>query len=111
MRFLFIISHDDHFAPTPELVSKIIAWTKKRRDEHVLVDSNPLKPSDEAVTVRVRDGKVRHTSGPFARSREKMCGYVLIEAKSMEEAVSVATGHPMASAATIEVRPIWQELA
>jgi hypothetical protein len=111
MRFLFIISHDDRFTSSPKLVSEIVAWTKKRRGERVLVDSNPLKPSDEAVTVRVRDGKVRRTGGPFARSREKMCAYVLIEARSMEEAVSVATGHPMARAATIEVRPVWQELA
>lgn len=111
MRFLFIISHDDQFAPSPKLVSEIVAWTKRQRGQRVLLDSNPLQPSAEAVTVRVRDGKVKRTEGPFARSREKMCAYVLIEATSLDEAVALAAGHPMARAATIEVRPVWQQLA
>jgi len=110
MHYLLIISHDDYFAPTPKLVPEIVAWTKKRRDERVLVDSNPLVPSSQAITVRVREGIVQRKNGPFAKSREKMCAYALISAKSMDDAVSIAITHPMARAATIEVRPVWQEL-
>ncbi|MGC4074860.1 MAG: YciI family protein [Nibricoccus sp.] len=110
MRFLFIISHDDAFAPTPQLIAEIGTWTKKRRAEGVLIDSNPLKPASEATTVRVRNKQTQRKPGPFSRSREQMCAYVLIEAKNHEEAVSIASSHPMASAATIEVRPVWQDL-
>lgn len=110
MKFLLIIAHDDRFAPTPKLVSEIVAWTRKRRGERVLADSNPLMPPGNAVTVRVRDGKVHRKKGPFARSREKMFAYALIEAKAIEDAIAVAASHPMAGVATIEVRPIWQEL-
>jgi hypothetical protein len=111
MRFLLIISHDENFTPTPQLVANITAWTKKQRRDRVLIDGNPLKPAGEAVTVRIREGQLRRTAGPFARSREKMCAYALIEAEGMAEAVSLASGHPMAKVATIEVRPVWQELA
>jgi len=110
MRFLDIISHDDNFTPTPEFLSSVFAWTRQRKRERVLVDSQPLQPVDEAVTVRVRQCTVRRTNRPFARSREKMCAYALIKATNMDEAVAIAATHPMAAAATIEVRPVWEGL-
>lgn len=108
MRFFFIISHDDSFAPTAELVSAIVSWTRKQKAGGVLLDSNPLQPAGNAVTVRVRQGDVRRTRGPFARSREKMCAYAMIKAASLDAAVEIAASHPMAEAATIEVRPVWE---
>jgi hypothetical protein len=50
-------------------------------------------------------------NGPFAKSKEKMAAYELIECASLEEAIDVASTHPMAKAATVEVRPIWAHLA
>jgi hypothetical protein len=108
MRFFFIISHDDQFAPAAELISAIGSWTRKQKAAGVLIDSNPLQPAENAVTVRVRQGDPRRTRGPFARSREKMCAYALIEATSLDAAVDIAASHPMARAATIEVRPVWE---
>jgi len=49
--------------------------------------------------------------GPFAKSKEKMCAYEMIECANLKEAIDVASTHPMANVATIEVRPIWDELA
>ena len=72
---------------------------------------NPLRPPGDATTVRVREGKVTLKRCPFARSKEKMCAYELIECSSTEEAIEVASQHPMAKVATIEVRPVWSELA
>lgn len=60
--------------------------------------------------VRVRDGKVMLKSGPFANSKEKMCAYELIDCANKAEAIEVASQHPMASVATIGVRPVWVEL-
>jgi hypothetical protein len=111
MQYLLIISHDDSFAPTDALIRDIGAWIKKMEGQGVRVYGNPLRPPGDATTVRVRRGKVVLTKGPFARSKEKMCAYELIECPSLEEAVDVASRHPMAKAATIEVRPIWTELA
>lgn len=111
MQFLLIICHDDNFRPTEGLLSDIKAWIEDANHRGIRVYGNPLRPSGEAVTVRVRHGKLTRTNAPFTDSGEKMCAYELIECRSVEEAVEVASNHPMAKAATIEVRPVWNELA
>lgn len=111
MQYLLIISHDDFFTPTETLLQGIGAWIKEMERRGVRVYGNPLRPAGDATTVRVREGKVVLKKGPFANSKEKMCAYELIECSSNEEAIEVASLHPMAKAATIEVRPIWNELA
>jgi hypothetical protein len=70
-----------------------------------------LRPPSDATTVRVRAGKVAFSKGPSTQSEEQMCAYELIECPDVSAALDVASTHPMASVATIEVRPIWSELA
>ena len=60
-----------------------------------------------ASTVRVRNGKVLVTDGPFAETREQLGGYYLIEGKNLDEALAVAARIPGAKHGSIEVRPIW----
>ena len=60
-----------------------------------------------ATTVRVRNGKVSTTDGPFAETKEQLGGYYLIEAKDLNEAIQVASRIPSAKFGSIEVRPIW----
>ncbi len=67
-----------------------------------------LKPTSTASTVRVRNGKVTTTDGPFAETREQLGGYYLVEAKSLDEATAIAARIPGAKWGSIEVRPIWQ---
>ena len=110
MQYLLIICHDASFAPTPALVAEIGAWVKKMEGRGILKHGNPLRPPAEAITVRVRDGQRLVSPGPFSRSREKMAAYGLIECASPAEAADIAAGHPMARAATIEVRPVWSDL-
>jgi hypothetical protein len=57
--------------------------------------------------VRVRNGKVSTTDGPFAETKEQLGGYYLIEAKDLNEAIQVASRIPSAKFGSIEVRPIW----
>lgn len=61
---------------------------------------------DVAVTVRMRDRKMRKTDGPFLESKEVLAGLVLIEAADMEAAVAMAATNPMAKVGAIEVRPM-----
>lgn len=110
MQYLLIISHDDRFRPTEDLLRNIGVWIRKMEDRGVRVYGNPLQPPGTATTVRIREGKMTVTKGPFAESREKMSAYELVECSSEEEAIEVASQHPMARAATIEVRPVWNEL-
>lgn len=111
MKYLLIISHDDSFRPTETLLKDIGSWIKKMENRGMRVYGNPLQPPGNATTVRVRNGKVVLSKGPFAKSKEKICAYELIDCSSRDEAIEVALQHPMAKAATIEVRPIWDELA
>jgi hypothetical protein len=65
-----------------------------------------LQPSSTATTVRVRDGKMLTTDGPFAETREQLGGYYLVEAKNLDEAIAIAARIPGALHGSIEVRPI-----
>ncbi|HWI66505.1 MAG TPA: YciI family protein [Symbiobacteriaceae bacterium] len=110
MRYLLIICHDESFAPAETLFGEIGAWIGEMVDRGIHIDGQPLRPPGDAMTVRVREGSVQVTKGPFADSREKMCAYHLLECGSLEEAVDAASRHPMAKVATIEVRPVWADI-
>jgi hypothetical protein len=69
---------------------------------------NALQPVQTATTVRVRNGKVSATDGPFAETQEQLGGYYLIEAKDLDDAVQVAAKIPSSRIGTIEVRPIME---
>jgi hypothetical protein len=65
-----------------------------------------LQPVATATTVRMRDGKRVVTDGPFAETREQLGGFYLIEAKDLDEALSVAERIPSARSGSVEVRPL-----
>lgn len=66
----------------------------------------PLYPTSTATSVRVRDGKRLVTDGPFAETREQLGGYYLIDAKDLDEAMSIAARIPGARSGTVEIRPV-----
>jgi hypothetical protein len=68
--------------------------------------SNRLQPTHTATTVRVRNGKLSTTDGPFAETKEQLGGYFLVEAKDLNDAIQVAARIPGARFGCIEVRPI-----
>ena len=65
-----------------------------------------LHPTKTATTVRVRDGNLLATDGPFAETKEQLAGFYLVEAKDMQEAVDIAAKIPGARFGSIEVRQI-----
>ncbi|HEX5296289.1 MAG TPA: YciI family protein [Streptosporangiaceae bacterium] len=74
----------------------------------IRLDGDRLKPTREARTVAVRDGEMLVSDGPFAETKEVICGYDVLECASIEEAVQVAAAHPVAAFGKIEVRPFWK---
>ena len=66
-----------------------------------------LRPASTATTVRVKDGKVLTTDGPFAETREQLGGYYMVDAKDLDAAIAIAARIPGAQHGSIEVRPIW----
>src|SRR3978361_1708181 len=65
-----------------------------------------LQPTSTATTVRVRDGKMLTTDGPFAETRESLGGYYLVEAKDLDAALAIAARIPGAKTGSVEVRPV-----
>jgi len=64
-----------------------------------------LMPVETATTVRVRQGKVSVTDGPFAETKEQLAGFYLIEARDLNDAIRIASNIPPARIGSIEVRP------
>ena len=73
----------------------------------IRLDGDRLRPPREAKTVLVRDGEVLISDGPFAETKEVICGYDVLECANITEAVQVASAHPVAAFGKIEVRPFW----
>jgi hypothetical protein len=90
------------------LYEEYVAFTDdiKRTGHHIAGD--PLYPTKSATTVRVRNGRVSTTDGPFAETKEQLGGYFQIEAKDLNEAIQIASRIPAARTGSVEVRPIWE---
>ena len=70
------------------------------------VSSDALKPPQAATSVRVRNGKLLVTDGPFAETKEFLSGFIKIEARDLNEAIQIAAAIPLSRVGTIEVRPV-----
>ena len=73
-----------------------------------MIAAQALQPPKSAVTVRVRNGEMSVTDGPYAETKEQLGGFILIEAKDLNDANRVAAGIPLARMGSIEVRPIYE---
>jgi len=80
------------------------------RRKGVLVSAEPLQSIRTASTVRVRDGTLSVTDGPFAETKETLGGFFLITARDLNEAVLIASKWPSARLGSIEVRPVDDQL-
>ena len=76
------------------------------RKRGVLLAAEPLHPVETAATVRVRNGKISITDGPFAETKEQLAGFYLMEARDLNEAIQMASKIPPAREGSIEVRPV-----
>ena len=86
--------------------AEYMAFTDDVRKSGHMVAGDALQATHTATTVRVRNGKVSTTDGPFAETKEQLGGYYLIEAKDLNDAIQVAARIPGAKNGSIEVRPI-----
>ena len=71
-----------------------------------LIAAEPLHPVETAATVRVRDGQMTVTDGPFAETKEQLAGFYLVDARDLNEAIQMAAKIPPARTGSIEVRPV-----
>jgi len=76
-----------------------------RRDGKLLA-AEPLEPIETATSVRIRNGTLTITDGPFAETKEQLAGFYLVDAADLDEAIAIAAKIPPAREGTIEVRPV-----
>ena len=107
MRYMLLICTDPEAPTDPPGRPDIDEWVEEMDSGGVRQMGDMLAPASDATTVRVRDGKTLLTDGPFAETKEQICGFDIIECADLDQAIEVAANHPMAWAGRIEVRPFW----
>jgi len=90
-----------------DLDRRSLAYDRELADKGHYIISQAIQNPGTAVLVRTRGGKVSNTDGPYMETKEHMAGFILVEARDMNEAVRLASGIPMAEMGTIEVRPVY----
>jgi hypothetical protein len=89
-------------------MGEYFAFTEGIRKSGHYLAGEALQPVQTATTIRVRNGKMSTTDGPFAETKEQLGGFYLIEARDLNDAIQVASKIPSARLGSIEVRPIME---
>jgi hypothetical protein len=113
MRYALLICTDESAAAaaSPEELAEdhagYEAFQAEAAARGVLRGGERLRPTSDATTVRVSNGEVVVSDGPFAETKEQMGGFYLVECNDLDEAIACAAMIPAAKSGVIEVRPIW----
>ena len=108
MRYLMFVAEDPEAEEWTADGDNIGEWVEEMVGRGVNIGGDRLRPIEEQKTVRVRDGKVIVTDGPFIDSKEFIAGYDLLECADLDEAIEVASKHPMARFGQLELRPLFE---
>jgi hypothetical protein len=93
-----------------ELRKETLDYVEALRRSGRLIDTQALQSTTTAATVRVRDGKLTVTDGPFAETKEILGGFFIVEARDISEAIEIAAKWPSARFGSVEVRPLEEGL-
>lgn len=112
MQYLLLIysneKNDQDVSPEKqqEIFKRYMDFTQHVKDIGVFLAGDALQPTSTATSVRVKDGKMLTTDGPFAETKEQLGGYYLLDCKDLDQALELAAKIPAAEQGTVEVRPI-----
>ncbi|GGN95796.1 transcription initiation protein [Actinoplanes lobatus] len=106
MKYLMLVCVDPDLVPDEnDGAPEIDEWFAQIKENHVV--GSRTRPGADATTVRVRDRQVLLTDGPYAETKDLMAGFDVIDCADLDEAVAIASKHPMAYRGVIELRPFW----
>lgn len=114
MQYALLIYTDESLDPAPdspeaaEIFQRYWSFTEDITNEGVNKGGEALHPVDTATTVRVRNGEIQLTDGPFAETKEQLGGFYIVEADDLDQAAAIAARIPGAEIGCVEVRPIWK---
>jgi hypothetical protein len=109
MKYMLLIYMDEQSLSEDERAK---CYVESTQYAHQLASSQqflgaaPLHPTATATSIRTRDGKSLVTDGPFAETREQLGGFFLVDAKDLDEAISIASKVPAGKFGTVEIRPV-----
>jgi len=112
MKYLCLVYLEEHAldglsdGERRRLVDESLEYDEALRASGHYITSDALQSVRTATTLRVRDGKVLATDGPFAETKEQLGGFIMIEATDLDDAIRVASKIPVGRHAAIEVRPV-----
>jgi len=89
-----------------ETMARYFAFREDAKAAGQFVVGRPLQPTSNATTVRVENGQILTTDGPFAETKEQLGGFFILNCRDLDEAISLAAKIPAASSGRVEVRPI-----
>jgi hypothetical protein len=111
MKYMLLICGEEATEVSPEdgtaMAAGTEAWVAEMDGRGVRLQGSRLRAVSDATTVRIRDDEALIADGPFAETKEQIAGYDILECADLDEAIEVATKHPMARFGAIEVRPFW----
>jgi hypothetical protein len=111
MKYMLLVYLDEQAMNEEERADCYVKSAQLAQEIHSrgnYLDASPLHPVSTATSVRVRENKRLVTDGPFAETREQLGGFYLIQAKDLDEAISIAGQIPAARYGTIEIRPVME---
>jgi hypothetical protein len=112
MKYLCLIYDDEKKweafpqAQLEGLMEEYFALSDSLKSNGQYIAAEALQPTPTATTVRVRNGKISTTDGPFAETKEQLGGFYLVEAKDLNDAIQIASRIPSVRFGSVEVRPI-----
>lgn len=109
MKYLLLVCSDDVAEPEKDAVveAEVPKWIDEMDGRGVRLLGRPLHARDAAATVRVREGATIVTDGPFSESKEWIGGFDILDCADLDEAIEVASKHPLAQFHEVEIRPFW----
>ena len=84
-----------------------LAYDAELAARRQLIAGHGLEPPENGLVVKVRNGGMSMTDGPYSEAKEQMAGFILVEARDMSEAAGIAAGIPLAEYGAIELRPVY----
>jgi hypothetical protein len=113
VKYMMLVCADEATELSPEEAGQIDrsadTWVEEMTRRGIRLTGQRLRPVGDATTVQVRGGEVLVADGPFAETKEQIAGYDIIDCADLDEAIEVASRHPVARFGKIEVRPFWVE--
>ena len=108
MKYLMFVVHDPAADPHERESLTIEQWDAEMTGRGIASpEGDRLRPPEDATTVRIRGGELLISDGPYIEAKEWIGGFDILDCRDLDEAIEVASKHPMARRGMLELRPFW----